>query len=103
MQIDKILTAEMKKSGGIWITVHGNSMFPTISDGQKVYLTPCSKYSIGDIVAYTVESDDCIQRILVHRAIFVRKNYILAKGDNNSYIDPIRIKYDDIIGIVKIY
>ena len=101
MRIDKILLHEIINSDGIWLTVHGNSMFPAIADGQKIFLAPNEKYAIGDIVAYIVDLDSNALRILVHRVIFVRKTFILAKGDNNSYIDPIRISYDRIIGIVK--
>ena len=40
--------------------------------------------------------------IIVHRVIFVRQTYVLAKGDNNNFIDPLKIKYYNILGTVKI-
>lgn len=101
MEIGNVLTDALKSHEGIWITVHGSSMLPTIKDGQRVFLVPASQYSIGDIIAYKVETPNGVQHIFVHRVIFVRKTYVLTKGDNNSYIDPIKIMYDTIIGIVK--
>lgn len=101
MKIGNIVTDALNSHDGIWVTVHGSSMLPTIKDGQRVFLVSASKYSIGDIIAYRVETPDDVQHIFVHRVIFVRKNYVLTKGDNNSYIDPIKILYDNIIGIVK--
>ena len=102
MKIDEnILINALNPNDGIWLTVNGSSMLPNIKDGQRVFLVPASQYSIGDIIAYKVNVSDNVQHIFVHRVIFVRKNYVLTKGDNNSYIDPIKIMYDDIIGIVK--
>lgn len=77
-------------------SVYGNSMYPTIKDGQIVTICTDKNYNIGDIIAYYVNN-----HIIVHRIIFVRKNYVLTKGDNNNYIDPLRVLKERIIGKVE--
>ena len=52
MNIDKILVDAIRSNGNILLTVHGNSMYPTIKDNQKVIVSLIEKISIGDIVAY---------------------------------------------------
>jgi peptidase S24-like len=101
----KILIDSLKetldKYGQITLNVHGDSMIPTLHDNQSVAIYKNIDIKIGDIIAYYF-FDDSTVNIIVHRVIFVRQTYVLAKGDNNNFIDPLKIKYYNILGTVKI-
>ena len=80
--------------------MHGDSMLPTLKDAETVRVVNCDEYKIGDIVAfYTIIEKQL--KIVVHRVILARKTYVLTKGDNNNFIDPIKVVYDMILGKVK--
>lgn len=91
---------EIDKKGEIQLQVHGNSMLPTLCDEVYITIEKCNTYKIkiGDVVAYLLS----FNKIIVHRVIQVRKNYVLTKGDNNKFIDPLKVTYDKIMGIVNI-
>ena len=90
----------MDKNGHITMTVHGDSMFPTLHDNQSVIIKKCSNLKIGDIIAYYLFDIKTV-KIIIHRVLFVRKEYILAKGDNNNFIDPLKIEYKMILGKIQ--
>ena len=92
-----LLKEELDKKGWIQLTVHGDSMLPTIKDSDMVTVERCEQYKIGDIVAYYTIIDNNI-KIVVHRVVFARKTYVLAKGDNNDFIDPLKISLNTVIG-----
>ena len=92
-----LLKEEVENNGKLNLTIHGNSMLPLIKCGDILTVIKCHQYKIGDIVAYhSNEIKD--YNIIVHRVIFVRKTYVLTKGDNNDFIDPIKVKIENIIG-----
>lgn len=93
-----LLKQTIEEKGEIQLTVHGNSMLPLISDGDKVKIKKCSEYHIGDVVAYFMVSESKL-RIIIHRVIFKRPNYLLTKGDNNNFIDKIRVEESSILGV----
>lgn len=92
-----ILKSEIQVSGYITLTAYGNSMLPIIENGQKVQVIKPNSFKIGDIIAYTLDSQD-IQHIIIHRVVFVRETYLLTKGDNNDFIDRIKVPIEKIIG-----
>ena len=96
----RLLKEEIDTNGQIQLVVHGDSMLPTLKNKDKVVLEKKEQIDVGDIVGYYIETDDKI-KIVVHRAIFVRKTYILTKGDNNDFIDPIRVVKPSILGVVR--
>lgn len=94
------LIEELENTGRLQLTVYGDSMLPTLKNGEIVTVAKSSKYRVGDIIAYYLVTENGI-KIIVHRVMLVRKNYVLAKGDNNTFIDPIKILVENIIGVVK--
>ena len=96
------LRERLQSEGKLSLFVHGESMLPTLSDGQQIMIRSADVIKIGDIIAYCFPGTDTnkIINIIVHRVIFVRSAYVLTKGDNNDFVDPLRVKIKDIIGIV---
>lgn len=94
-----LLKDQINQSKEVELIVHGESMLPTLLDGQKIRIKLAEKLNIGDIIAYYLSHEEKI-RIIVHRVIFIRKSYVLTKGDNNNFIDPVKITKDKIIGCV---
>lgn len=98
-QCINMLKDELNKKRELRLTVHGDSMLPTLKDGEMVKIEERDEYKIGDIIAfYTIIEKQL--KIVVHRVILVRKTYVLTKGDNNNFIDPIKVVYDIILGKV---
>ena len=93
-----LLTDIIKKGHPFFISVKGNSMFPTIKDGDMVKIIPQKEYSIGTIVAYMYEGG-CGYKIIVHRIVAMRKKCYYLKGDNNTKCDY-PIKFEDILGAI---
>ena len=44
--IHELLADEIKSKGGVWMTIHGNSMYPAILDSQKVYIVNKEKLKL---------------------------------------------------------
>ncbi len=84
-----------------FITVNGNSMYPSLVDGQKVRINT-SNISIkkGDIIVYRYFYD----HLTIHRVIKIILNngnkYYVTKGDNNPMIDDYIINDNHIIGTI---
>ena len=38
-------------------------------------------------------------KIVIHRIVLKRKEYLLTKGDNNNFIDKIKVKNDLVLGV----
>lgn len=93
----QLLKDEIETKGKIRLTVHGDSMLPLLKDGHIITIEKCNQYNIGDIVAYCTIIENKLN-IIVHRVIFARTTHILAKGDNNSFIDPLKIQLSNILG-----
>ena len=96
----RLLNVEIEAKGQIQLVVHGDSMLPSLKDGDTIKVEKCNEYKISDVVAYFVVIEGKL-KIIVHRVIFARKNYVLTKGDNNDFVDPIKVVYDMILGKVK--
>lgn len=96
-EIIEIIKEQLHKNQKYYLTVTGNSMFPTIKDRQKVQLIPAETISNNDIIAYYLKSDEKYD-IIVHRIVSVRNKFVLTKGDNNDFLDPLRVSKDIILG-----
>lgn len=99
-QCIELLREELNKKGELQLTVHGNSMLPTLKDGDMIKVEKCNEYRIGDIVVFHTIVEKQL-KIIVHRVIFIRKTYVLTKGDNNDFVDPIKVIGTMILGKVK--
>lgn len=70
------------------------SMYPTISEGDIVFVKIGKDVKLDDIITY--ESDG---NIITHRIIEIKEEEIIAQGDNNNTQDE-PIKKDEVIGKV---
>ena len=98
-QCISMLKEELNQKGQLQLTVHGNSMMPLLKDGDSVTVKKCDEYKIGDIVAYFMNVDGQL-KIVVHRVVLKRKEYLLTRGDNNNFIDKIKVKNCLVLGVV---
>jgi hypothetical protein len=83
-------------SGTIIVKTGGDSMFPTIKNGQGCFCVQKERYIIGDIVAFFYDKNGEYQGIL-HRIISEDGEDIITKGDNNEISDPSPIKQENIL------
>lgn len=98
-QCINLLKEELNKKGELQLTVHGDSMLPNLKNGDVVKVQSCNEYKIGDVVAYFIKVDNKL-KIVIHRIVLKRKEYLLTKGDNNNFIDNIKVKNDLVLGVV---
>lgn len=75
--------------------VNGNSMYPTIYDGDFLVVNQNIDYEINDIICFYNEEN----KVVVHRIIDKRENEIITKGDFNKDCDR-PITKNKIIGKV---
>ena len=94
-----------RTSKPFYVVVSGNSMAPTINDGDRILVEPFIKNSleIGKIIVFR----KFIDHLTVHRIINIvgineKRFYCETKGDNNAKSDPYRVFNHEIIGIVNI-
>jgi len=64
---------------------HGNSMYPTIKDGQIGICFKTNDYQVGDIVVFNSTWSD---KLICHRIIYKADGVYITKGDNNYFPDP---------------
>ena len=81
------------------ITIRGNSMFPTLINGEKVIVDLSAKnVNVGDIILY----QQYPAHLTSHRVVKIIDQkgltFYLTKGDNNSECDPYLVSPDRIIG-----
>ena len=81
-----------------------NSMDPVIDIGSNaIEIKPSSPdvLKIGDIISY---DSNRIKGNIIHRIISIEEDengiYFITKGDNNQRIDPEKIRFDQIKGVV---
>lgn len=96
------------------VVVEGNSMIPTLYNGDLVLIHKPSpdKIHVGDIIVYFSPSTS---RLVIHRVIHINtikvnniiKYYYVTRGDNNPIndvsqgLEPVTgIPYEDILGVV---
>ena len=79
-----------------------NSMDPLIDiDSNAIEIIPQSPDLIqpGDVISYQTE-----QGVIIHRVIKKDEDnqgiYYTVKGDNNTFADPVRVRFDDVKGVV---
>lgn len=94
----RLLKEEIETKGQIQLVVHGDSMLPLLKDGDTIKIEKCNEYKIGDVVAYILKQQEGF-KVIIHRIVFVRKIYVLTRGDNNDFIDD-RVLKNNILGIL---
>ncbi len=73
---------------------HGNSMSPFIRDGDLVYLKPCSRYRVGDVVLSGTEHG-----VVLHRIVRMTSGQVVTRGDAAGREDP-PVAVTDLLGRV---
>jgi len=70
-------------------------MSPFIKAGEKVEIEGAGRIRIGDVVLLKMKNG-----FLLHRVLFVFKNFVITKGDRSPFIDPPSEK-KNVIGKIK--
>lgn len=63
----------------------GESMEPTITDGDLTVYEPDKTASVGDIIVFTSEASN--GELVAHRVIEKNSTHYITKGDNNTHLD----------------
>jgi signal peptidase I len=87
----------------IWaVFANTSSMIPVINHNTKaIQIKPkdIQEINVGDIIAYSSGND-----IIIHRVISKERDdtgyYLITKGDNNNVVDPTKIRFEQVQGIV---
>lgn len=79
-----------------------NSMDPLLDeDSNAIEVKPQNAESIevGDIISYHTAYGTIIHRV-TEKGVDEQGVYYLVKGDNNRFADPLKVRYDDVVGVV---
>ena len=89
--------------GGSALTViSGNSMEPTMSQGDAVLALRHSSYNPGDIVVYRIPDGPATGRHVIHRLVERTPDGWVTQGDNRDTVDPWRPTDSDIVGVAAV-
>ena len=79
-----------------------NSMDPFLDeDAHAIEVLPESpdKINVGDVIAYRAKDG-----VIIHRVIAQGEDaegaYYVVKGDNNRFGDPLKVRFEDVQGVV---
>jgi signal peptidase I len=78
-----------------YVTTHGISMEPRFHTGDLALVRGADEYRVGDVVAY---QSAVLHSIVLHRIIARDGDRYVFKGDNNSFVDPVHPRRDELIG-----
>lgn len=83
--------------GGLneYILINGNSMEPTIQQGDLIIVRKTDQYRIGDAVAYL---NPDLQKVVFHRIVGLTLDRFNFQGDNNTWIDSYKPSLNELIG-----
>jgi signal peptidase I len=95
--------AVIEKSGLKWARIlDTHSMEPLLnSDSISLELLPQipSDIELGDIISYKAGSI-----VIIHRVVEIGEDdvgwYAMTKGDNNEFVDPSKVRFEDIEGVL---
>lgn len=74
----------IKTSGCLQLTVSGNSMFPTLREGDQIDIVPQKEYCIGDILVFIYKDNS----IVAHR-LLKQNEKLYCKGDNSFLLEHV--------------
>lgn len=79
-----------------------NSMDPFLDIGANaIEIMPESaeQIQVGDIISYQAD-----ESIIIHRVSEIGEDedgiYYVVKGDNNTFTDPVEVRFDDVVGVL---
>ena len=70
------------------VTTHGISMEPRFHTGDLAVIVPAAQYRTGDIVGY---HSPLLHIVVLHRIVAEHAGLFTFKGDNNSFLDPVKL------------
>lgn len=94
LAIYKILQKELLTQN-ISIKATGNSMYPTLSDGDMITVVQEDNYVVGDILVFWYKQD-----FLVHRLLKICDGIYFCKGDNSFRLESVDKKF--VVGKVAL-
>ncbi|MFC1730524.1 signal peptidase I [candidate division KSB1 bacterium] len=81
-----------------------NSMDPFIDSGaNSIEIKPenADKIEVGDVISFSTEFEE---GIIIHRVVGIEEDgqgrYFITKGDNNPSVDPGKVRFGDVHGLV---
>jgi signal peptidase I len=77
------------------VTTHGISMEPRFHTGDLAVIVPAAQYHVGEIVGY---HSPLLHIVVLHRIVAEHGGRFTFKGDNNSFLDPVRLPASAIVG-----
>lgn len=82
-----------------YIVVSGDSMEPTMSDGDLVMLRERDSYDIGDIITFEVPGGEPgAGTLVIHRIVDTAGDAFIPQGDNRDQVDEWRPTQETIRG-----
>jgi signal peptidase len=94
-----------RSMGGVasYVMVSGESMVPTLQDGDLALLWTRRTYYPGDLVAFRVPEDEPGEgAVIIHRIVGESRGKFIVQGDNKSSPDPWEPDGQDILGSLGI-
>lgn len=82
------------------VRTQGQSMQPSISEGDLVVVVKRAQYQKGMVVAY--ESPE-LGRVVLHRVQAIDEQGVVTKGDNNPWIDPETPTSSALLGEMRVH
>ncbi len=68
-------------------TIKRTSMYPTLIEGDRIIFHKKKEYTPGDILVYKTK-----KKLIAHRLIAMKEDYLILKGDNNHKSEKIKPK-----------
>jgi signal peptidase len=79
---------------------HGTSMLPRFRPGDLAVLWASGSYRVGQVVAY---QSPLLHSMVLHRIVGYRGGLFSFKGDNNAFVDPVRLPAGAIRGSLLLH
>ncbi len=82
------------------INHYGNSMRPTIKEGDTLSVAPvdAASFQPGDVIVFTAGKN---KHVVTHRIVSVREKGLVTKGDNNLSTDKKVVPFNRVVGLVE--
>lgn len=90
---EQLLISKTSHGLSIDISIRGNSMFPTLKEGDTVTIKK-KTYKKGDILVFRYADNE----LLVHRLLKMEDEMYYCKGDNSFRLEE--VSSNDIVGAV---
>lgn len=78
-----------------YVVTSGISMHPRFHSGDLAIVRPAARYRVGEVAAYR---SSLLHVIVLHRIVAIAGGRYTFKGDNNSFVDPVRPTRAAIVG-----